>query len=714
MRSMRQASGAKLRPGRGGSIPGGFGDTANIAKGMRELSKVMRRLAVSVAAIQVVMVGFGVAGMTAAGRMEMLKLQMANLSFSAEHFKNQWKQTMRVFLTSPLELEPVAKARTLLTGFGVEGEHALRNVASAAAAMQRPVDDIVRAIGSMETESFRRLAIEVRKTGEQFKFSFMDKGGKSLSVVANGMKEARQAAIEIMGIKFGGALELAAKTWEGAMSTFKGVRMFGLAAMFDPIKRRLVPQLMLLNNWILKVATNGTLNQWGEKVVAGFERVIEIVINTNNAIAAFSDRTGINMKNLIGIFVAVGVAFGSGLALPIIKFSLMAGSVFMTKLAIPMVGAIAMIAGAITALNVAKALDQAFDITGRIRGSLVALRIFATAVKGVFPLMGQEIERGLMRPIERINVELASLSAKFALLDQFVSKMGKLFDAGKDAGGFFETIFEVSRIKSDFDVAHAEFTSGIAQIGKDKSDLVELLKDGGNLSDIGMGSGLKGGSFGGPLKISSIKTGDMVQGQNPLESFWDKTLRSFDDSMFGKAMRDAVDKHKDELHLLTSDSNRPTFSDAFKKNMEDSLASAMKMYDVLKAQVGDSAILGEIQKLIEDLKNIGVDFKLPEMAEQMPDFGAGVKKGAEDGTKAGVLAGLRHGGKGRVARNLPGGDPINKLQANAVNRVMRKLAGGAGGSKEERVRDLMMKTSKNTKDTSDNLERLISNGALVW
>jgi hypothetical protein len=167
------------------------------------IGKMTKMLTVATA-LAGVFAGFG---MKAAGRFEMLRLQLANLSNGAEDFANQWKVAMDLFIHSPLELGPVVEATALLSAFGVKGGENLKKVAAASVAMNRPMGDIVRAIGSMETESFRRLGVEVRKVGDEFTINFRDKAGKSMSVVADGIDAARKAAIGVLGIKFGGSLE---------------------------------------------------------------------------------------------------------------------------------------------------------------------------------------------------------------------------------------------------------------------------------------------------------------------------------------------------------------------------------------------------------------------------------------------------------------------------------------------------------------------------
>jgi hypothetical protein len=362
------------------------------AKGVRRFSKdvgkplgaaaaKMGRLLAIASGLAAVFASFG---MGAAGRVEALRLQLANLSSGAEDFGKQWQVAMDLFIRSPLELEPVIEATALLSAFGVKGEDNLKKVAAAAVAMNRPMGDMVRAIGSMETESFRRLGIEVRKVGDEFTLNFRDKAGKSMQSFASGIDAARKAAIEVLGIKFGGSLELAAKTLEGAKSTFRGLRTLALAQLFENIAGKYTPQLIRLNDKIIELSENGAFKRFGERAGAQLEKVVNVVRRVALAIHHLNQNSGGNLLKWAGIFAGVGLAFKMGLALPIIKASAMIGKAFIKSILIPFKSAFLVIFALIASFNIARALDEAFDLSGIVVRTSLQLKAMAAAFQNVF------------------------------------------------------------------------------------------------------------------------------------------------------------------------------------------------------------------------------------------------------------------------------------------------------------------------------------------
>ena len=368
---------------------------------------------------------FGNFGMKAAGRMETLRLQLANLSSGAKDFKNQWEFAFDLFARSPLDLAPVIEATALLSAFGVKGEDNLRKVASAAVAMNRPMGDIVRAIGSMETESFRRLGVEVRKVGDDFTINFRDKAGNSMQAFASGIDAARKAAIDVLGIKFGGSLDLAAKTLEGAQSTFRGLRMLALAELFEGIRRRYVPALIKLNEKMWELAKSSAFRRVGEKAARNMEKVINIVRRVALAIHHLNQNSGGNLLKWAGIFAGVGLAFKSGLALPIIKASIMIGKWFVKGILMPFKSVIIAILAFLGGFSVAAALEESFDLSG------VAKRM-AAQTKAIASNMSNMLKNGFKVDRSDFDAEAARIAKT---LEESLAK-----NKPKGTGDFWEKL----------------------------------------------------------------------------------------------------------------------------------------------------------------------------------------------------------------------------------------------------------------------------------
>lgn len=328
----------------------------------RPMMKFARNATIAATAVGAIGVAFARMGMKAAGSFEMLRLRLSNMSSSAEDFKKQWSAAMRVFLTSPMELDETVEATTLLAAFGVKGEKALRAVGSASVMLGRNVLDIVRAVGSLETESFRKMGITVSNdlgsTGKVM-FHMLDRAGNSVTKIANGVDEARKLAIEFMNVKFGGALEKASKTLEGAMSTFRGVKKFALAELFEPFRARAVPIIMKLNKELIRLSLSGTFRRFGERVARSVEDMMTKVRKFIFTIRWMWNNSHDIAKKMVIIFTGLAVSYKTGFAGPMVKASIMVGRAITSSMMAPFRKIILVVAAVITSFNTLKSLIQA-------------------------------------------------------------------------------------------------------------------------------------------------------------------------------------------------------------------------------------------------------------------------------------------------------------------------------------------------------------------
>ena len=356
---------------------------------------------------------FAALGVSASASMEQVKLRLEGMSSGAEDFASSWKEVNDLFLRSPLELEPLIAAKTLLKGFGVESEGALKAVSNAAVMMGRSVEDMAMVIGSMETKPLRRLGIEASKLGEQFTFQFRDRAGKAMSVVTQGMDAARKAALQIMQIKFGGSLEKMAKTWAGAMSTFGGVRKQALADLFEPLKQRALPVLVKINDTLIAMIESGRLKELGAQALATASKWGRAFLNMLDSVATFA-------TNLFGSFKTAAIVIGgfvvlvkTGLALPLIKLLAGLGKAIVPLLASPWGAAFGMIAAAFGGWQLGKLLEDKFNISSYVAAGLLRLKAFGSAIAAFFSSIGpgfvDEFESKLDEVSKRLEGELAIL-----------------------------------------------------------------------------------------------------------------------------------------------------------------------------------------------------------------------------------------------------------------------------------------------------------------
>lgn len=293
----------------------------------RDIARPIGAAARQIARLALVAVALGAAfaamGIKAARELGGMKLRMKAMSSSAADFEKSWGDAFTLFLRTPLELGDTVEATTLLKAFGVQGMESLKAVASTAVMMGREIGDVVAAIGGMNAKQLRRLGIESSAVGGKFAFQFRDKAGNSMKLFANNIQDARKQVLKIMDIKFGGGLEIASKTFGGAMSTLRGVKTAVLADLFKPLTSRLAPQIVRINEALIKMMESGKFVRFGNKirdVAIGF---FSYARQMAKAVREFAKSGGENLRTFALVFGLVAAAFKLGLVVPMIKASAM-------------------------------------------------------------------------------------------------------------------------------------------------------------------------------------------------------------------------------------------------------------------------------------------------------------------------------------------------------------------------------------------------------
>lgn len=332
----------------------------NISKPLKNATRNLLKLTAVAAAGAA---AFAAYGLKMAGSFDKLQLRLKTVTGDAEKAQKAFDETFKLFVGSPLELEPLVEARILLESFGVTGAKALKNAAEAAAAMDRPVQDIASAIGSMETEPLRRLGIEVRKAGDAFTFSFLDKAGKAMTVVADGIQNARKEALNIFSIKFGGGLEELARSWPGAMSTFSGASKAAIAQMSDALKTQLLPLLIKLNDFIVAGLSDGTFRKWGQSFADAVRPAIEFILRLGKAFLSMTHEQRHALGQSLSIFAGALVAMKLGFFVPF-KMLLAQWVAHSATAAATIASTLAGLAGVIAGYHFGDALAAKFDLGG--------------------------------------------------------------------------------------------------------------------------------------------------------------------------------------------------------------------------------------------------------------------------------------------------------------------------------------------------------------
>jgi len=210
----------------------------------------------------------------AASEFETLKLRLEAVSGSAVLAEKRFKEIRKFAASTPLNLDDLVKAEILLTSVGAASQENLRQVAEVASVMGRSVEDVALAVASLEGETLKRFGIQLRKTGDEFRFQFRDKAGKALEVVAKGAEEAREALTDIFSTKFGGSLEKASQTILGKWTTFKDT----VKEAFATIGQRLLPVaskvLTQATDALNSLIGSGKIGKFGDRLAKGAEELI--------------------------------------------------------------------------------------------------------------------------------------------------------------------------------------------------------------------------------------------------------------------------------------------------------------------------------------------------------------------------------------------------------------------------------------------------------
>lgn len=199
---------------------------SGIARGIGKLSAVgLRGIRRSFVGLALGLTGIAVAGAAASGSYDKSRKRLEALTGSVSKAAKIFSETVAFANVTPFETKELVDARIILTSFGQTGIRALRAVGNAAFVADRQINDVVAVIAGLETEPLRRLGItfknELASTGKGT-FTFLDKAGKQVTLVANGFNDARQKLIEAFEIRFAGSLKAGSETIPGLLSTIRG------------------------------------------------------------------------------------------------------------------------------------------------------------------------------------------------------------------------------------------------------------------------------------------------------------------------------------------------------------------------------------------------------------------------------------------------------------------------------------------------------------
>ncbi len=200
--------------------------------------------------------------------LEATKAQFEVITGSASEAASIMKDLVDFAAKTPFELVEVANSAKILRAFGLEGNEALRIVGDAAAAAQRPIEEVAMTFGRIKSgafgEAFMRLAemgIATREMLEAKGLKF-DAGGSY-----KGSAEAAITAVQaIVNERFGGMMDKLSGMWTGLMSTLRDAWSGLLGKITGPLFDTLKPKIKELSDWLNKMADSGQVEAWGKKI----------------------------------------------------------------------------------------------------------------------------------------------------------------------------------------------------------------------------------------------------------------------------------------------------------------------------------------------------------------------------------------------------------------------------------------------------------------
>lgn len=233
-------------------------------------------------------IGFGRSLIETNAQLQMYERSFETLTGSAEEageiiewVKEQAKET-------PFDVAGLIEASQRLMTWGLDIKEWFAVVGDTAAAMNRPLSQVVNAIGTLASgqtgeavRRFRDLGINLREY-EQLEF---DAQGSLVTPLEEAIPVVRQIMID----RFGGMMESQSETWAGVMSNMGDTWQQFVQVVGEPIFDTLNDQLGLLYEWVqeneeaienfardLGGTLSATLNVLME-IVNGFGRLIDMV-----------------------------------------------------------------------------------------------------------------------------------------------------------------------------------------------------------------------------------------------------------------------------------------------------------------------------------------------------------------------------------------------------------------------------------------------------
>lgn len=223
-----------IRSSATGAVSGITSSISRLTPALSSISSFVPALGLAAAATVGLAAGIGLVGkaaIDAASKVEVWKANLFTVTRDAKKAEDSYAELVKFAAKTPFDLSQSVEGFIKLRTLGLQAtEKALMSFGNTAAAMGKPLSQMIEAVADAATGEFERLkefGIKARKEGDKVKFTF---GGVTTSVQNNAA--AIQGYLEDLGdTKFGGAMARQMDTISGAMSNVEDAMFQALAGI---------------------------------------------------------------------------------------------------------------------------------------------------------------------------------------------------------------------------------------------------------------------------------------------------------------------------------------------------------------------------------------------------------------------------------------------------------------------------------------------------
>lgn len=155
-----------------------------------------------------------------ANQVEGFYMQLETATGSMTKAKAAFSWAEKFAQVTPFDTAPVVQAVTTLLNIGeTKAQQVIAAIGDTAMATKKDINDVVSAYVSGETEVWRRMGVEIDRSSKDWKVKV--KG--MVFHATNNMQGLRDAILKAMQSAFGGGMERAKKTWDGALAEMRSL-----------------------------------------------------------------------------------------------------------------------------------------------------------------------------------------------------------------------------------------------------------------------------------------------------------------------------------------------------------------------------------------------------------------------------------------------------------------------------------------------------------